>query len=455
MTPSPPPLIVFASLLLLLSSMVGVQSRGLSDPPPPRPVVPLTWAGDVQSLSSPNARHESSAPGPFYFSEPQQAITFRLAFPNVAGDRGFDVNNVLYKDQAYLVNNGVCWKGVSAGAGASQGFSNWFGWLQAPSAKFGGYHTFNETRTTLWSLNITGVGEKRSSSSSSPFEESPLERGLFSLRRALQSFHSEDLNTADGPKNVTLHLYVTDTNPPFPYRLETHTIQEPVALQFSNQRLSDLEPVVVPTECDEKYLNYRCPAKDAGGGVKKDSEVNVMVRLHGEKQYPIAESNTGDFKGDVWFICAALATNATITDGSSLVSVFLVETTTQYGLYSYCNFYKCVGGSNITVGRESTSSFNGAGGQCAQNPIVGEWYSLPASAECEDDHTPITKNNSACQWRLKKRVKTVSVDCLIEKGLRETCKIDEGFPYAKSVELLERNTLTVGLDLCPDIPPRQ
>jgi len=84
-----------------------------------------------------------------------------------------------------------------------------------------------------------------------------------------------------------------------------------------------------------------------------------MVRLHGSAEYEVAESNTGDYIGDVFFICSSLFTGRNVTDGMSLVSLFQVEIYNNYGRYSFCNFYQCQGGSTTLVGRETTSSLGG------------------------------------------------------------------------------------------------
>lgn len=50
-----------------------------------------------------------------------------------------------------------------------------------------------------------------------------------------------------------------------------------------------------------------------------------MVRLHGSAEYEIAETNTADLVGDLFFICMSLFIKKNVTDGSSLVSSLLVE----------------------------------------------------------------------------------------------------------------------------------
>lgn len=135
--------------------------------------------------------------------------------------------------------------------------------------------------------------------------------------------------------------------------------------------------------------------------------------------------------------------------GSSLASLFLIEVDTEFGLYSYCNFYKCLGGSKTRVGRESPSGLLGKAGQCGDNVGVGMWYSLPKAAECADG---MSVGDNDCAWREVKRIKSLSVDCLVKAGFVDRCKEDQGLPFEKTTEFIKKEFLSYD-SICPDVPP--
>jgi hypothetical protein len=57
------------------------------------------------------------------------------------------------------------------------------------------------------------------------------------------------------------------------------------------------------------------------------------------------------------------------------------------------------------------------GGQCSadDNVDIGNWYSLPTLGKCTNPSDVIGVD---CHWRVKKRVKTVQIDCVFkEQGM--------------------------------------
>lgn len=155
---------------------------------------------------------------------------------------------------------------------SSQGFKDWFGWVSSSSTKFEGYEFFEDKNTTKWSLKNDHV-------------------------------------------DLSCNLLVTEPN--FPVRFSSRSNGFPFGMGFTNHTLGGVSPALPPT-CSQEEYDYVCPQQNP------PVQQVLMMRLHGEAEYPIAESNLGDFLGDLYFMCAALEMNATVTDGSSFLSVHVL-----------------------------------------------------------------------------------------------------------------------------------
>jgi hypothetical protein len=163
-----------------------------------------------------------------------------------------------------------------------------------------------------------------------------------------------------------------------------------------------------------------------------------MVRLHSPENYTLRNQNTADLKGDVMWTCFNLAQNHNVSD--QVMSMFLVEVNTTWGQYEMCNFGVCdgLGGRQApNVGRESFGGLNPNGGQCAENLNIGNWYSLNVEAL------------ALGQWKEITRVRTVSLDCMMQMGMREACDVSQ-WPFDKATAIA-----AAALEgACPDIPPK-
>ena len=80
----------------------------------------------------------------------------------------------------------------------------------------------------------------------------------------------------------------------------------------------------------------------------------------------------------------------------SWITAWTIELVPRWGQYQNCNGYGdehvCLGANTALVGHEAAEGLGApAGGQCTNNPEVGEWWSLPMAAEC--------LGASQVQWR--------------------------------------------------------
>jgi hypothetical protein len=178
--------------------------------------------------------------------------------------------------------------------------------------------------------------------------------------------------------------------------------------------------------------------------------------------YNISNQDTADWLGDAIFTCLDVLSNHTTTDNYGVISLFEVEVDTRWGEYSECNGYPglCLNGEgdNLHVGREASIGVGPLGSQCLDNTATGSWYSLPAAGECTK---PGQFVGTDCSWRVTKRVRTVSLECVFQQhGMAKACQAQLQQPMNMSslpVQILQAAlTNPVGaspMSGCPDIPP--
>ena len=119
-----------------------------------------------------------------------------------------------------------------------------------------------------------------------------------------------------------------------------------------------------------------------------------------------------DALGDSIFICDEGMhepdTNKSLTHWS-------LEWVPRWGQYQNCDGWgderTCMGDENFWVGHQAAEMMGAPlAGQCDANPLVGEWWSLPAGGECAPGATP---GDGSCTWRAT-HVKTVASSCLFD-----------------------------------------
>jgi hypothetical protein len=227
----------------------------------------------------------------------------------------------------------------------------------------------------------------------------------------------------------------------FIYSLVVSGTGKPVNITFSQQSALPSTPVVVPKSCSRPPPV--CPSAPW-------TRLSIF-RLHNINDTELAQRNAASLIGDLYYICSALVANSPIAGNGTVISLLQIAANTTWGQYALCNHGICVGGDNVTVGHEATAGFTLGGGQCQQHNNIGDWYSLTAASQCAPN---VTVPSTDCAWQFVKRVKSVSMQCLVGAGLAQMCAADianGGFPFQKSAALVT-STLQSN-KLCPDSPP--
>lgn len=231
------------------------------------------------------------------------------------------------------------------------------------------------------------------------------------------------------------------TDATFIYSFVVTGTGKPVNITFSSQTALPSTPVMVPKSC------YRPPPVCPSSPWARLS----IFRLHNVNDTELAQRNAASLIGDLYYICSALLANSPIAGNGTVISLLQIAANTTWGQYALCNHGICVGGDNTTVGHEATAGFTLGGGQCQMHNNIGDWYSFTASSECAPN---VTVPSTDCAWQFVKRVKSVSMQCLVGAGLTQMCAADianGGFPFQKSAALVT-STLQNN-KLCPDTPP--
>ena len=108
----------------------------------------------------------------------------------------------------------------------------------------------------------------------------------------------------------------------------------------------------------------------------------------------------------------------------------------------------------MAVGRQASTPCRANGGQCTNNSAdFGNWFSLPKGGECKAGQQV---SDGSCTWRILKREKTVSIDCLVlNHSFTDTCKVDGGAPFSRAervfAAVFESDDLSKGG--CPALTP--
>ena len=162
--------------------------------------------------------------------------------------------------------------------------------------------------------------------------------------------------------------------------------------------------------------------------------VNMTIFIfHPRHAFNVSAQDNGDEQGDVTFVCEDLITNSSKAMGEDYqwISQWTVDHVPRYGQYQNCNGYPslCFGNEHFWVGHEAALGLGAPmAGQCSTNPLVGEWFSLPAGGKCADGALP---GDGSCTWRAW-RVKTIDSKCLFAHGYIDACRADGRAPFAQA-----------------------
>jgi hypothetical protein len=185
-----------------------------------------------------------------------------------------------------------------------------------------------------------------------------------------------------------------------------------------------------------------------------------MFIFHPASNFNITSQDVGDALGDVFFTCVDVITNqsAAIDHHYAWISAWRVTLVPRWGQYQNCNGYganhSCFGAENFYVGHEAAQGLGAPrGGQCEQNDLTGEWWSLPGGGQCAAGDKP---GGGKCTWSAQ-RTKTIDSQCLFaEQGFAAACKAAGRAPFSAATELFKKafESDDPSEGGCPPIAPR-
>lgn len=93
----------------------------------------------------------------------------------------------------------------------------------------------------------------------------------------------------------------------------------------------------------------------------------TFYRLHSWIDTALGQRNFATMIGDFAYICPVLlAGNSAFINNQTVISQWQMMVNTTWGQYALCNRDLCVGGDNVTVGREAAMGVGANGGQCVR-----------------------------------------------------------------------------------------
>eukprot|EP01102_Stenamoeba_stenopodia_P021369 TRINITY_DN8597_c0_g1_i1.p1 TRINITY_DN8597_c0_g1~~TRINITY_DN8597_c0_g1_i1.p1 ORF type:complete len:410 (+),score=71.22 TRINITY_DN8597_c0_g1_i1:42-1232(+) len=203
-----------------------------------------------------------------------------------------------------------------------------------------------------------------------------------------------------------------------------------------NHDVFDISP-----EC---YENITC----APGPV----EAIEVYNFHDAEDFALNNTNVADLSGDGNFFCTAVYTKA--FGYFQWISQWQIEVNTTWGEYAFCNFGACYKDDTVLVGRQAAYGFGAPlAGQCTDNGLIGDWYSLPTISNCGPDQNV---GDNGCTWKVIERSKTINASCLIEQGIDAVCEQEiSQIPFVGAQQIFAKAFLSDDPEEggCPPIQP--
>ena len=141
-----------------------------------------------------------------------------------------------------------------------------------------------------------------------------------------------------------------------------------------------------------------CPLPPSGQ-IPKAKEQTIYI-FHPKEEFNISQQDNGDVDGDVFFVCEDLLTNSSKAQGEDYqwITQWTLDLVPRWGQYQNCNNYgptnNCLGNEHFWVGHEAALGLGQPnGGQCVENPLVGEWFSLPLGGGTPSSSPPPAAGN--------------------------------------------------------------
>jgi hypothetical protein len=209
-------------------------------------------------------------------------------------------------------------------------------------------------------------------------------------------------------------------------------------------QFDDAEVFRIPQNCG--------PTRPPCAPTSEEWITKEIYYFHPQGKYELANHNVGDLVGDAVVVCDFLLTKKPASE--QFISKWTVDMSNIWGDFGFCKGYdeanRCVSMDPTHVGREITQSMlhNGDDMRCSTvEPGYGWWYSFPLNGKCTD------ANSGNCSWGSERRIKSVSLDCLIKLGLEGACSSDILSVGLPSTTALIKKAFDT--DICTDIVPSQ
>jgi len=175
--------------------------------------------------------------------------------------------------------------------------------------------------------------------------------------------------------------------------------------------------------------------------------------FHPKNEWNISAQDNGNAQGDVYFVCEDMLSNQSAYNGYQIISEYTIDYVPRFGQYQNCNGYPstCFGNEHFWVGHEAAlGQGSPSGGQCEDNPLTGEWYSLPVGGKCAAGAAP---GDGSCTWTAS-RVKTIDAKCLFARGFIDACTAEmrAPFPNASKIFAAAFTSDDASAGGCPPLP---
>ena len=304
--------------------------------------------------------------------------------------------------------SGVNMNGQTLGLPA-QPFYSILSWLKY--ATFGGATTFKGKEAQLWTFSVAQPMSVR---------QELIADGDTPLR-----FTENITGTIPGVPGTNSHLYLR-------YEFQEWHPDGEIPGVWDDFNATDYTN---PSACsdNQKKKKNNNDKEETAAAVKN----TTMYIFHPANNFNISGQDLGDALGDTLFTCVDVMSNrSTGTDHNySWITSWNVEHATQVGQYQNCNGYdpaSCLGNNNHWVGHEAAMAMGyPTAGQCQDNPLVGEWWSLPVAGRCAASVAP-DGSATGCSWQAT-RTKTIDGECLFKQhGYEAKCREDGRSPFKKA-----------------------
>ena len=95
-----------------------------------------------------------------------------------------------------------------------------------------------------------------------------------------------------------------------------------------------------------------------------DNVTMSLYRYHPSSDWDLADHNLADLAGEAAYICSSLLQEPQGVNSDSLISVYLLQLNSTWGVYAHCNDGDCFPSLPHGVGREAVEGIGYYSGQC-------------------------------------------------------------------------------------------